>query len=112
MEIQTETIGEFVTVKLVGELRTEDAAEFTEELHTIVTEQAAKVAIDLSALSMIDSAGLSALMNLVTRARLTGTDVVLVNPSVFVKGVFEVTRLDTWFDILPDMRTAKERLLV
>lgn len=111
MEIQTDTTGEFARVKLVGELRREDADTFTEDVYSLVAEQNAKVAIDLSALSMIDSAGLSALMNLVTRARLSDADVVLVNPSAFVKGVFEVTRLDTWFDILPDMAAAEQRLM-
>lgn len=111
MKIEKATNGEFVAVRLTGELRTQEAVEFTEELHALVAESVARVAVDLSGLSMIDSAGLCSLINLVTHARLSGSAVVLVNPSVFVRGVFEVTRLDAWFEIFPDMETAKGRLL-
>ena len=47
---------------------------------------------------MIDSSGLSSLISLVTRARLTKGRVVLVSPSPFVAGIFRMTHLDHWYD--------------
>jgi len=87
----------------------EDSATLTQELSSLITEHDAKVAIDLSNLTLLDSSGLSALINIVTRARITGADVVLVSPGAFVAGVLEVTRLDTWFDICPDLADVEKR---
>ena len=57
------------------------------------------LAVELSGLESIDSSNLSVLINLATRARLAGASVVLVAPSPFVRGILEVTRLITWFDV-------------
>lgn len=109
MDIET-TISDAITfVNLRGELRREGTEAFTEAMHELLTHPGSRVAVDLSEITLIDSSGLSALMNAVTRARLGGSEVVLVNPSGFVAGVFEATRLDTWFEILADADAARRR---
>ena len=110
MELQVDRNGPFAVARLSGELASQDAQTLCDSLHDCISGPGAKLARDLSALNSGDSSGLSALINLVTRARLGGGQVVMVAPTSFVTGVFNVTRLDTWFDICPDLETAARRL--
>ena len=110
MTLTIEQTGPFPVARLMGEWRSTDDQNYHDELHGLVTGPGAKLAIDLSGLNMLDSGGLSVLINLVRRARTKESRVVLVAPSPFVAGVFEVTRLDRWFDLCPDMQKAAEHL--
>lgn len=109
-EIEIEEGGPFVIARISGELTASDSEGFVEDLHPLVCGEGTKLALDLSGLMLIDSSGLSSLMNLVTRARLGQGAVVLVAPSAFVSGVFSVTRLDNWFDVCPNMEAAAKKL--
>ncbi|UCE62279.1 MAG: STAS domain-containing protein [Phycisphaerales bacterium] len=110
MEIQIDSSGPFPVANITGELVGTEVERFAEELHELVAGQGAALAVVLSSLDLIDSKGLAALMNLVTRARLSDGKVVLVKPSAFVEGIFNVTRLDTWFDICDNLEQAGQRL--
>jgi len=110
VQITTQKDGQIVRVKLAGELKADNAESVTEELHPLVSIPDAKVVVDLSELAMIDSSGLSTLINTVTRGRLSTAEVILINPTPFVRSVFEVARLDSFFEILPSMEKAKARL--
>jgi anti-sigma B factor antagonist len=110
MDIQIDNSGSFAVAKLAGELIGSEVERFTEELQELVSGEGSALAVDLSALELIDSSGLAAMMNLVTRARLSDGNVVLVSPSAFVAGIFNVTRLDTWFDICDTLEDARQRL--
>ncbi len=110
MKVKIDSDGPFPIVRLSGEFQEVDAEEFADSVHELVAGQRAKLAIDLSALDSINSSGLSALITSATRARLGGGRVVLVAPTPFVGGVFNVTKLDTWFDICPDMTEAATKL--
>ena len=96
----------FPVVKLTGDWRSTDGGDYLETLHGLVAEPGSCLAIDMSGLKMLDSSGLSVLINLVTRARLSRSRVVLVAPTPFVSGVFEVTHLDRWFDLCEDLPQA------
>jgi len=109
MDLQIEDCGTFAAARLSGELSGSDSAHLVEALHDLVTGENARVAIDLSGVKSIDSSGLAALMNLVTRARLGSGQIVLVAPTPFVAGVFNVTHLDTWFDICNTIEEAAAR---
>ena len=55
-------------------------------------------------------AGFSALVDLATRARLSNGKVILAKPSKFVAGIFETTRLNTWFDMSASVEEATQQL--
>lgn len=82
---------------LSGELVKDDWLALSD---AIGASPAGATSIDLSAVEYIDSAGLGELVQLVSRTRIRGGTVLLVSPSAFIRGVLEVTRLNTWFDIL------------
>ena len=110
MEITIEQCDGYKLVRMDGELRREAGEEIEEQLHPVIAPKNSAMAIDLSGVTTIDSSGLSQLISLATHARMCESRVVLFGPTAFVAGVFEVTRLDSWFDIAAD-RTEAEKLL-
>lgn len=100
----------FAVARVSGKFYGADLRPLTEKLEELVSGENARLAIDLSAVEMIDSSGLSAMMNLVTRSRLGGGKVVLISPSPFVANVLEITRLNQWFDVCDSLEEAERRL--
>ena len=97
-------------VRLRGDLRDESGPVLQQELHPLLGERDAAMVVDLSAVPMVDSRGLSQLISLATHARLSRSRVVLVSPTPFVAGVFKMTKLDEWFEISADVTAAWKRL--
>ena len=110
MEIIIDTSKPFGAVQLKGRLGVGDAQWLMEELEPLMRGRETKLAIGLAEVTSIDSGGLSCLINVVTRARLSEGRVILVGPAKFVEGVLEVTQLDRWFEICPDFEEAARRL--
>lgn len=109
LDVRIESGGNFVVVRLVGELAYDDAESLAARLESPAAGAGWRLAVDLSGVTYLGSAGLSALMNLVARSRLAGGRVILVAPSSFVVEVFQITRLDTWFEVCPTLDEAKTR---
>lgn len=100
----------FIKVEVSGDLQADGTDDFTDTLFEHVAEPNAKVILDLHQLESIDSSGLNAMIQVVTRARLGHGRVILVNPQPLVAGVFDVTRLNTWFEICDTLDEAAARL--
>jgi anti-anti-sigma factor len=109
MELTIDTSGPFTVARINGGLGVDDEAELIERLQPLVADRRAKLAIVLSTVTSINSSGLSALIGLVTRARMCEGRVILVAPTPFVRGVMEVTQLDEWFEICDDLDEAARR---
>lgn len=69
-----------------------------------------RMIIDLAGVDMVTSAGLSVLIRIVASANTQGARVVLAQPTPFVTGVLRTTRLDRFFDVLPDLEAARAAL--
>ena len=110
LDLQIATRDGMVIATLAGELCATTTEHFADELQEYAAGADAKVVLDLSQVDMIDSRGLSAMINLVTRARLSHGRVILVGPKPLVAGVLNVTRLDTWFEICGSIESAKDAL--
>mgnify|MGYP000334921345 CR=1 FL=1 len=106
MEMKIDSSGGIRVARLSGDMGVGEEAVLAEKLQPLVGESESKLAIELTGMTNINSLGLSELINVVIRARLSRSRVVLVSPSHFVRGVFEVTRLDRWFEIVDDLDAA------
>ena len=95
---------------LSGEIELGEEIKIAKVLQPLVADPHSKLAIDLSGLKQISSLGLSELINVVTRSRLTKSRVVMFGPSSFVTSVFAATRLNNWFDIVADLPAARKTL--
>ncbi len=110
MEVKIDNLGAFAVAKVTGDLRTDTAEQFTDALDEYASGTGSALAVDLSDVAAMDSSGLAALIQLATRARLAQGRVLLVAPSPFVSSILNVTRLDQWFEICPNLEEAQQRL--
>ena len=93
-----------------GEVHVSTAPEFSERLNDAIAGGKTGVVIDMTGVDFIDSTGLSVLLNglrRVTRAR-GAMLIACANPTVL--RLFEITKLDSTFEILPDCDEAIARM--
>ena len=106
MALSTDNMNDVTVVRLTGECGSEDWASLSETLEQALEDGSTAAVIDMSDLAMLDSSGLSAMIQTVIKARTRNADVVLAGPTPFVKGVLEVTRLDSFFVIYENLDSA------
>jgi anti-sigma B factor antagonist len=108
-----------VSMALVGELDMAEIEAFEGELERVEAGHPGTLVLDLSELVLIDSHGLSALLDAEARARAQGRRLVLVPPPDQVMQVFRITLLDqrfVWLDedvspsVFPEVSAAVGRL--
>ncbi len=109
MDIQIDKSGPIAVAKLAGEFGVTEVEAFLETLEEPASNAETALAIDLSEVTSIDSSGLSALVQLVTRSRLSHGWVVLIEPSPFVSGILGATCLDHWFEICGSVEEVEQR---
>ena len=95
---------------MAGEIHATTAPEFSERLNQAIARGKTGIVLDLTAVEFIDSTGLSVLLNGLRRVtRVRGTMVLAcANPTVL--RLFEITKLDSTFEILADCDEAIARV--
>jgi anti-sigma B factor antagonist len=86
------------------------AAEFVENCNTLAASGKTHFILELSELRYMNSSGLNVLVNVLTKARNSGGEVVVCNLSKKVKDLLVITKLDTIFHILPTVEDAIKKL--
>ena len=110
-ELTEEEIDETrVILRVVGEIHATTAPEFSERLNAAIAQGHTGVVLDLTGVEFIDSTGLSVLLNGLRRVtRVRGTMVLAcANPTVL--RLFEITKLDSTFEIVGDCDEAVARV--
>ena len=87
-----------LTIKVEGRLDTNTSPELEDEMDL---EGVSKLAFDFSGLEYISSAGLRVLMTAHKSMAAAGGDVKILHPNAMVRGVFEITGLDSVFVVEP-----------
>jgi anti-sigma B factor antagonist len=97
-------------IRVAGEIHATSAPEFSERLNQAIARGKTGIVLDLTAVEFIESTGLSVLLNGLRRVtRVRGTMVLAcANPTVL--RLFEITKLDSTFEILADCDEAIERV--
>jgi anti-sigma B factor antagonist/stage II sporulation protein AA (anti-sigma F factor antagonist) len=94
-EISSRVDGEAVHVRIVGEIDLANAAEVQDEINAAVTNDAARVVLDLTELEYLDSAGLRILFTLAERLRVLQMVLdLVVPPGCPVRRVVEMSGLE------------------
>jgi len=88
-------------VVLAGELDTSNVAQLYEALADLTREGVRHIAINLVELEFVDSTGLSALIAAHKRAEALAGELILLSPNRDIRRLFEVTGIDTYFNIQP-----------
>ena len=86
-------------VDVSGEIDLNRSLEFQHAMLKVLEDRPERIVINLSDVTYMDSSGVASLVKLLSRVRKTGTSLKLVGLQDRVRSVFEITRLDTVFDI-------------
>jgi anti-sigma B factor antagonist len=97
-------------ITVEGELHVSTAPEFSTSLNAAIAEGKTAVVLDMTDVAFIDSTGLSVLLNALRRVTRRGGRLAIVCTNPTVLRLFEITRLDSTFDIHPDVDSAVARV--
>ena len=86
-------------VHVSGEVNSHITAIFQEKMQTLLDEKPKRIVLNLADVTYMDSSGLASLVKVLSRTKQDKIALVLAAPSVMIRGVFEVTRLDSVFDL-------------
>ena len=98
MQIETKLEGEKLTLKVVGRLDTNTTPDLDAALKL---DGVKEVAFDFAELQYISSAGLRVLMATHKAMMAAGGTMKVLHPNAMVRGVFEITGLNSVFVIEP-----------
>jgi anti-sigma B factor antagonist len=99
-----------VVIKVAGEIHATTAPEFSERLNDAIADGKTGVILDLTGVEFIDSTGLSVLLNGLRRVTRVRGSMILACANPTVLRLFEITKLDSTFDIVPSCDEAIARL--
>jgi anti-sigma B factor antagonist len=105
MSFSIERMGEVTVVDVDGELTVANRGELKERVLARVSEGDATFVIDFAKTGYIDSSGLGVLVSLSKRIREEGGRLKLAGLNQDLRTLFELTKLDTLFQIV-DSRAA------
>jgi anti-sigma B factor antagonist len=93
-------------IAVEGEIHVSTAPEFSGVLSAAIESRRTLLVLDLTGVMFIDSTGLSVLLNALRRVTRAGGAMALVCSNPTVLRLFEVTRLDSTFDIHAELEPA------
>jgi anti-sigma B factor antagonist len=95
-------------VEAQGDIDLRRSASFQETLLSLPGQHPAQIILDLSNVPYMDSSGVASLVKLLARLRREKVPLRLAGLRPRVRSVFEITRLDTVFDIYASVQEAME----
>jgi len=106
MDISQERDGDVVVVRLAGRLDSSAASSAEDRLSAALTDASPRLAIDMSGLAYISSAGLRVLLVVAKKVQQQKGKIALGGLAENVREVFAVSGFDTIFPIEPDPAAA------
>jgi anti-sigma B factor antagonist len=105
--VQERIVDDRATILAVeGEIHVSTAPEFSAMLSATVDGGRTSLVLDLTDVMFIDSTGLSVLLSALRQVTHTGGQMAVVCSNPTVLRLFEITRLDTTFDIHAELEPA------
>lgn len=92
-------VGSDAVVDARGEIDLHRSVEFQQEMLRVLDRRPGALVVNLSRVPYMDSSGVASLVKVLSRARTQGIAMSLVELTPRVRSVFEITRLDSVFDI-------------
>jgi anti-sigma B factor antagonist len=99
MEYCTSSHADTVQLSISGELDALTVTDLRPELDKIATDGGTRVVVDLTALRLIDSSGVGALVSLFKRVRAHGRQFEITGIQGQPLSIFQVLRLDRVFEL-------------
>ncbi len=86
------------------------SAPLLAEVDTLVKNGTNRYVVNLAGMDYMNSSGLNTLVNILTKSRTKGGEVVVANVSEKVKQLFLITKLNTLFTITDSIEEAEKNL--
>jgi anti-sigma B factor antagonist len=93
-----------------GKLTGEDGKTLVDTASRFLGGEGPGLVLHMADVSYMNSAGLGELVRLSAKANMQKQKVVFAAPSEFVNRVFQATKLDTFFEVCPDLDQAAKAL--
>jgi len=97
LKIQTRNLGNVAVLRLQGRIVSGETASLRDAVRAQPTDGA--VVLDMAGVSMIDASGLGLLLQVRNEFQARGVRLRVMNASRFVRRIFEITRLDSVFEV-------------
>ena len=110
MELSVSHEDGYVLAKTSGPIDESALDSFRNHLHPLVRRRGTMMILDLSGSTRITSAGIARLVLLVTDANTNSSRVIIAAPSPFISGVFRVSGLERFFEIVCNVADAVDML--
>jgi len=91
--------GKTCIVKVGGDVIIETAQALQDELLKLLDRKPDRLVLNLGDVGFMDSSGVASLVKILSRTRKAGVEFILAKMQDRVSGVFEITRVNTLFDI-------------
>jgi len=107
LRFEREHVGEAVVVRLAGPITLEDKGAcvmaLKGHLRSVIEEEPPWVIVDLSEVTDISSAGISALVNGLKMAKEHAIRFSITGVNEMIRGILEVSRIDTVLEVLESL---------
>ncbi len=110
MKIQMTCQGDIHILELVGELDYHSSPELREKLNELSAKQAPKILVNLKGVDYMDSSGIATFVEAFQKTKRYQGRLILAELTDTVRGVFEIAKLESIFEISPTVDEAFTRL--
>lgn len=109
MKINVTNQGDIQLLELSGELDYHSSPELREKLTALATKQASKILVNLSGVDYMDSSGIATFVEAFQKTKRYQGRLILAELTPTVRGVFEIAKLDSIFELAPTLAEATSR---
>jgi anti-sigma B factor antagonist len=98
---QVRWVGRAAIVDVQGDIDLNRSADFQQSLLEVLGRRPERIVVNLSGVPYMDSSGVASLVKLLSRSRKQDVRLHLAGLTKRVRSIFEITRLDSVFEIHP-----------
>ena len=107
--VRTEREPKATILHLTGEIDLRTSPQLRGEFLVLIDQKPPRIILDLSEVAYIDSSGVGTIVELKRKTAKHKSNVILVGLQPRVRSLFEITRLDAFFDIVETLDEAREK---
>jgi anti-sigma B factor antagonist len=108
LDVRAERERDVTILHLNGEIDLRTSPQLRGTFLDLVDRKPARIILDLSGVSYVDSSGVGTIVELKRRAMRHESRIILVGLQERVRSVFEITRLDKFFEIADSIDEARK----
>lgn len=106
MHAKIEPKGNMMVCRLDGEVDVNSSPDLKKVFDKLIAKKTAKIVIDFSRVTYVDSSGLATLVEIFKNMKSYGGRMRLSGLASKIKSIFEITKLDKLFEIIADTEEA------